>query len=55
MYVVHRKFKQAISDCGKFCKRLPSHAGQEQACSRITWLFGWLVVTMPKMAEYTEK
>ena len=36
------------------CKRLPSHTGQEQACSRITWLFGWLFVTMPKMAEFTE-
>ena len=38
-----------------YCKRLPSHTGQEQACTRITWLFGWLVVTMPKMGEYTEK
>ena len=25
------------------CKRLPSHTGQEQACTRITWLVGWLV------------
>ena len=33
------------------CKRLPSHTGQEQACSRITRLF----VTMPKMAQYTGK
>ena len=24
------------------CKRLPSHTGQEQACSRVTWLFGRL-------------
>ena len=38
-----------------FCKRLPSHTGQEQACTRITWLFGCLFVTMPKMAEYTDK
>ena len=22
----------------QYCKRLPSHIGQEQACSRITWL-----------------
>ena len=29
--------------------------GQEQACTRITRLFVRLVVTMPKMAEYTEK
>ena len=31
--------------------------GQEQACSRITWLFVWLLlfVTMLKKAEYTEK
>ena len=31
--------------------------GQEQACSRFTWLFVWLLlfVTMPKMAEYTDK
>ena len=36
-----------------FCKRLPSHTGQEQACSRITWLFVRLFVTMPKMAQYT--
>ena len=29
---------------------------QEQACTRITWLFGRLfVVTMPKMAKYTGK
>ena len=27
---------------GNFCKRLPSHTGQEQACSRITWLVGCL-------------
>ena len=26
-----------------FCKRLPFHTGQEQACSRITWLFVCLV------------
>ena len=40
-----------------FCKRLPSHTGQDQACSRFTWLFVWLLlfVTMPKMAEYTDK
>ena len=26
-----------------YCKKLPSHTGQEQACTRITWLsFGWL-------------
>ena len=38
------------------CKRLPSHTGQEQACSRITWLFCWLFfVNMPKMAEFTDK
>ena len=31
--------------------------GQEQACTRITRLFVWLLlfVTMPKMAEYTDK
>ena len=30
--------------------------GQEQACTRITWLFVHLFdVTMPKMTEYTEK
>ena len=29
--------------CYHFCKRLPYHTGQEQACTRITWLsFGWL-------------
>ena len=39
---------------GVFCKRLPSHTGQEQACTRITWLFGCSFVTMPQMAEYTE-
>ena len=36
-----------------FCKRLPSHTGQEQACTRITWLVVCLFVTMPKMAQYT--
>ena len=29
----------------KYCKRLPSHIGQEQACSRITWL--WFVCLSP--------
>ena len=29
--------------------------GQEQACTRITWLFVCLVVTTPKMAQYTGK
>ena len=42
-----------------FCKRLPSHTGQGQACTRITWLFVrsfvCLFVTMPKMAQYTGK
>ena len=38
----------------KYCKRLPSHTGQEQACSRITQLV-LVVVTMPKMAQYTGK
>ena len=28
----------------RYCKRLPSHIGQEQACSRITWLVGCSVV-----------
>ena len=32
------------------CKRLPSHTGQEQACSRITRLF----VTMPKWPNTQE-
>ena len=29
-----------IVQCPWNCKRLPSHTGQEQACSRITWLVG---------------
>ena len=32
-----------------FCKRLPSHSGQEQACTRITRLFVCLGITMLKM------
>ena len=41
----HQIFIIINSKCRKswrkmfFCKRLPSHTGQEQACSRITWLF----------------
>ena len=33
--------REAVPDryC-RFCKRLPSQTGQEQACSRITWLVG---------------
>ena len=49
-YIYHQIwwFPQSLAkDC------LPT--GQEQACTRITRLFGWLFVTMPKMAEYTEK
>ena len=38
-----------------FCKRLPSHTGEEQACTRITWLVVCLFVTMPKMAQCTGK
>ena len=40
-----------------FCKRLPSHTGQEQACSRISRFrsFVCLFVTMPTMAQYTGK
>ena len=34
------------------CKRLPSHTGQEQACTRITRLIVRSFVTMPKMAQY---
>ena len=30
-------------------------SGQEQACSRITWLVGCSFVTMPNMAKYTGK
>ena len=30
---------KAVSGARSFCKRLPSHTGQEQACTRITWLF----------------
>ena len=30
-------------------------AGQEQACTRFTWLFSWVCVTIPKMAQYTGK
>ena len=37
------------------CKRLPTHIGQEQACSRITWLFVRSFVNMPKMAQYKGK
>ena len=29
--------------------------GQEQACTRITRLFGCSVITMPKMTQYTGK
>ena len=32
-----------------------SHTGQEQACTRIIWLFVHLFVTMQKMAQYTGK
>ena len=35
---------QAVSGARSFCKRLPSHTGQEQACTRITWLFVRLFV-----------
>ena len=37
------------------CKRLPSHTGQEQACTRITWLVGCLVVCHHAENEYTDK
>ena len=43
--------KEVFADC----KRLPSHTGQEQACTRITRLFGCSFVTMPKMAQYRGK
>ena len=36
-------------------KRLPSHTGQEQACTKITRLFVRSFVTLPKMAQYAGK
>ena len=33
-----------IRCCTTFCKRLPSYTGQEQACTRITWLVGCSIV-----------
>ena len=35
-----------------FCKRLPASDGQEQVCSGITRLVGWVFLTMPKVAKY---
>ena len=45
LWVQHNRSSNTEKDC--------LFTGQEQACSRITWLFGCLFVTMPKMAEYT--
>ena len=39
-----------VSTILHFCIRMLSHTSQEHACTRITQLFGWFVVTMPKMA-----
>ena len=33
------------------CKRLPSHTGQEQACSRITWLVVWALFGQKEALE----
>ena len=51
----HLQLGMYLSSNPAFCKRLPSHTGQGQACSRITRLFVRLFVTMPKMAQYTGK
>jgi len=40
-YITYWLISSRIANC---CKRLPSHIGQEQACSRITWLFVRLFV-----------
>ena len=32
-------YHHSVLNTPPFCKRLPSHTSQEQACSRITWLF----------------
>ena len=36
-----------------FCKSLLCSLFNEQTCSRFTWLFGWSVVTMPKISLKT--
>ena len=45
----------SCQDLSNFCKRLPSHTGQEQACSRINRLVVHSFVTMPKMAQFARK
>ena len=41
MSLARKHLKLRVS---KYCKRLSSHIGQEQACTRFTWLFVWLFV-----------
>ena len=43
-FPIHSNWNTLIKPVWLYCKILPSHTGQEQACTRITWLFVRLFV-----------